>query len=114
MLDVGDLSNRLGDDSKDVLDLVLGVTQVINRNLLVQLNYSFSSADGYLNDPYKIVSLVDPVTGDPVARIPTPGVDGPSHEYLFESGRPSGQNTVFSARPSTTWVAMFSMRPIVT
>lgn len=85
MLDVGDLSNRLGDQSKDVLDLVLGVTQVINRNLLVQLNYSFSKADGYLNDPFKIVSLVDPGSGDPIARIPTPGVDGPSHQYLFES-----------------------------
>lgn len=85
MLDVGDLSNRMGDQSKDVLDLVLGVTQVINRNLLVQLNYSFSKADGYLNDPFKIVGIVDPTTGDPVIRIPTPGVSGPSHEYLFES-----------------------------
>lgn len=85
MLDVGDLSNRMSKQDKDVLDLVLGLTQVVNRNLLVQLNYSYSKADGYLNDPYKIVSLVDPVTGDPVPRIPTPGVDGPSHDYLFES-----------------------------
>ena len=87
MLDVDDLSNRLGNQDKDVLDLVLGISQVVNRNLVVQMNYSFSSADGYLNDPYKIVSIVDPVSGDPVARTPTPGVDGPSHEYRFE-GRP--------------------------
>ena len=85
MLDVDDLSNRTGKQDKDVVDLVLGVSQVVNRNLLVQLNYSLSNADGYLNDPYKIVSIVDPVSGDPVARIPTPGVDGPSHQYLFES-----------------------------
>jgi hypothetical protein len=85
MPDLGDLSNRTGTKSKDVIDLVVGVSQVINRNLLIQLNYSFSNADGYLNDPYKIVSLVDPVTGDPVPRVPTPGVDGPSHEYRFES-----------------------------
>lgn len=85
MLDVGDLSNRTGDQDKDILDVVVGVTQVVNRNLLLQLNYSYSAADGYLNDPYKVVSLVDPVTGDPVARVPTPGVDGPSHEYRFES-----------------------------
>jgi len=85
MLDVGDLSNRMGDQDKDVMDLVLGVSQVVNRNLVVQLNYSWSNADGYLNDPYKIVSLVDPLTGDPVPRVPTPGIDGPSHEYLFES-----------------------------
>ena len=87
MLDVGDLSNRLGDQIKDVLDVVLSVTQVINRNLLVQANYSFSNSSGYLNDPYKILSVVDPVTGDPIPRTPPPGEEGPSHEYLFE-GRP--------------------------
>lgn len=85
MEEINNLSNRMGDQSKDVIDLVLGVSQVVNRNLVVQANYSYSSADGYLNDPFKIVSLVDPGTGDPVARTPTPGVDGPSHVYLFES-----------------------------
>ena len=85
MLDVGDLSNRSGEQNKDIFDIVLGVTQVINRNLLVQLNYSFSDASGYLNDPYKILSIVDPVSGDPVPRPATPGVAGPSHEYRFES-----------------------------
>lgn len=86
MSEVGDLSNRMGEQDKDVIDLVFGVSQVINRNLVVQLNYSFSSADGYLNDPYKIVSLVDPITGDPVPLPPT-GAEQPSHQYLFE-GRP--------------------------
>jgi hypothetical protein len=85
MLDVGDQSSKLGDESKDVLDLVLGVTQVINRNALMQLSYSFSDSSGYLNDPYKILALVDPVTGDPVPRTPGPGVDGPLHEYRYES-----------------------------
>ena len=48
------------------MDLIAGVTQVIDENSLFQFNYSFSMADGYLNDPYKIVSVVDPVTGAPV------------------------------------------------
>jgi hypothetical protein len=87
MRDVGDLSNRMGEQDKDVVDVVLGVTQVISKNLLVQLNYSFSDSSGYLNDPYKVVSLVDAVTGDVVPRTPTPGVAGPSHEYVWE-GRP--------------------------
>ena len=87
MLDVDDLSNRLGNGSKDVVDLLLGVTQVINRNLLVQVNYSYSDSSGYLSDPYKVLSVVDPITGDTLVRTPTPGVDGPSHEFLFE-GRP--------------------------
>ena len=86
MLDVDDLSNRLsGDQSKDIFDVVLGVTQIASRNLLFQLNYSFSDSSGYLNDPYKFLSLVDAVTGDPIVRTPTPGIDGPSHENRFES-----------------------------
>jgi len=85
MGNIGDLANRLGDQSKDIVDVVLGVTQVVNRDLVMQLNYSYSAADGYLNDPYKIVSLVDGDTGETLLFEPTPGVEGPSHQYLFES-----------------------------
>lgn len=85
MLDTDDLSNRIGKVDKDIIDIVAGLTQVINRNLLVQINYSFSDASGYLNDPYKIVSIVDPISGDPLPRTPAPGTAGPSHQYLFES-----------------------------
>lgn len=85
MFEVGNTSNRRGDQDKDVVDVVLGVTQVINRNLVVQANYSLSKSDGYLNNPYKILSLVDPVSGDTLTRPVTPGLQGPSHEYLFES-----------------------------
>jgi len=85
MLDVGDLSNRTGKESKDVIDFILGVSQVVSRNLLVQLNYSFSDNSGYLTDPYKIISVVDGVTGDTVPRTPPPGAVGPSHTFLFES-----------------------------
>jgi hypothetical protein len=84
MLNVGDLSNRGSDDSKTIVDVVLGVTQVISRNLLVQVNYSYSDSSGYLSDPYKIVSVVDAVTGDAVPVAPTPGVDGPSHLNFHE------------------------------
>lgn len=81
MLGVGDLSNRLvSDQSKDVTDFLLGVTQVINRQTIVQLNYSLSQSDGYQNDPYKILSVVDGVTG-----LPVPGPAGSGlNLYLFE------------------------------
>jgi hypothetical protein len=85
MADVGDRSNRLGDQNKDVVDVVLGFTQVLSRRLVVQANYSFSDSSGYLTDPYKILSIVDGTTGDLVPRTPPPGQRGPSHEYLFES-----------------------------
>ncbi len=61
-------------DSKSVLSVVAGITQVMNRRWLLELNYSIGFNKGYQNDPYKIVSVVDPVTGGPL-------------QYLYE-GRP--------------------------
>lgn len=77
--DVDDnLVGRRGSQSKDVTDLLVGITQVIKRNTIVQLNYSLSKSDGYLSDPYKLLSIVDPVLGDPVAAAPELGID-----YLY-------------------------------
>jgi hypothetical protein len=66
-------------ESKTVADALLGITQVIGPRTLLQLNYSFSDASGYLNDPYKLLSVVDPVTGELA-----PGPTGGSGLYLFE------------------------------
>jgi len=66
---------------KDVFDGVVGVTQVLDRKTLLRLNYSFSHASGYLNDPYKLLSVVQPRSatdpGEPVT-------------YLYE-GRPDNR-----------------------
>lgn len=87
MLDVGDTSNKTGGEDKDIFDIVLGVTQVVSRRMIVQLNYSFSDNSGYLTDPYKFLSLVDGTTGDTLDRILPlpPGAEGPSHEFRFEN-----------------------------
>jgi hypothetical protein len=85
MLDVGDDSSKAGTDSKDVLDVLLGLTQVLGPSTVLRVNYSFSDSSGYLTDPYKILSVVDPVTGEPLARTPAPGESGPSGVYLYES-----------------------------
>jgi hypothetical protein len=82
MLSGANNGNKLGGQSKDVVDVLLGVTQVINRHTLVQFNYSLSQSDGYLTDPYKILSVVDPVLGDPVAAPPGAGID---YRYLYEN-----------------------------
>ncbi|ESQ85236.1 hypothetical protein AEAC466_05865 [Asticcacaulis sp. AC466] len=58
--------------SKTVVNAVLGVTQVMNRNWLAQVNYSVGSANGYQTDPYRLISVVDGTTGAPV-------------RYLYES-----------------------------
>jgi hypothetical protein len=65
--------------SKDVADLLVGVTQILSRRSLLELSYSYGKADGYLTEPYKILSVVDPVTG-----IPVPGPDGAPFLYLYE------------------------------
>jgi hypothetical protein len=84
MLDVGNNSNkRDGSESKDVLDLLLGFTQVLNRTTVLRVNYSYSDSSGYLNDPYKLLSVVDPLTGDTLSRVPIG--QGPDGVYLFES-----------------------------
>ncbi len=85
MLEVDKQTNKRGDDSKDILDVLLGVTQVIDRNTVVQLNYSYSDASGYLNDPYKILSVVDATSGDTLLFTPPPGSAGPDGVYRYEN-----------------------------
>lgn len=61
---------RVGaDEDRQVIDLLVGVTQIINRSSLFQVNLSYSMADGYLTDPFKVVSIVDETTGEPVQLI---------------------------------------------
>lgn len=46
-------------EHKTTAELTLGVTQVINRNVVMQLNYSYAQVDGYQTDPFKLVSVVN-------------------------------------------------------
>ena len=63
---------RLGkDDTKTTADIMIGFTQVINRRMVAQLNYSYSMVDGYLNDPYKRLSRVN--------------ANGETLDYVYES-----------------------------
>lgn len=54
---------RAASEEKNQIDLQLGITQVLSRETLLQLNYVRGDASGYMTNPYKIVSEVDPVTG---------------------------------------------------
>lgn len=44
---------------KTTIDVLVGFTQTINKRTIMQLNYGFSASDGYLNDPYKVLSSVN-------------------------------------------------------
>lgn len=46
-------------DDKLVLDGLIGVTQVLSRHSLLQVNFNIGLDKGYLTDPYKIISIAD-------------------------------------------------------
>jgi hypothetical protein len=79
-----------GEDSetKTGVDAIFGVTQVLTRRALTQLNYSIGLSSGYLTDPYKVLSVVDGTTGTTV-------------DYRFES-RPDSR-----LRQSLYWKTVY-------
>ena len=46
-------------ETKTVVDLLFGVTQVLSRQSLLQVNYTIGRNSGYLTDPYKLLSVID-------------------------------------------------------
>jgi hypothetical protein len=51
---------RLGDsDNKSTVDVLFGLTQIINRRMLMQFNLGVSQISGYSTDPYKVLSIVN-------------------------------------------------------
>jgi hypothetical protein len=103
--------NRSGSsETKTISDFIIGVTQIVNRKTIIQLNYTFGMTDGYQNDPYKIVTVVDPLTGLPT--LPTMAAAG-DLPYVYEKRPDSRQrNALFfnSAHHLTEDVIHFSYR----
>ena len=58
-----------GANSKRVTTLLLGASQILTRRWLVALDGSHTNENGYLTEPYKVLSLMDPVTGAPVGEL---------------------------------------------
>ncbi len=65
--------------SKTQAGFVLGITEVMTRRWLSELDYSYDMQSGYMNDPYRILSVVDPTSGEPTG-------------YLYEN-RPKSRNS---------------------
>lgn len=72
---------------KVITDVILGVSQVLSRRAIAQFNYSFSFADGYLNDPYKLLSVVNESSGELL-----PSSDGKGGRYVYEN-RPNSRTS---------------------
>lgn len=67
------------DDTRFWGEVLSGITQVINRETIKVFNYGYSQSTGYHNDPYKITSVIDDLTGELVAGDSLPG------NYLYEN-----------------------------
>lgn len=78
----GDTRRNDGEDSKDTIDVIAGVTQVVNRRWVTQFNLSLSQINGYLTDPYKVVSQVD-TTGTATAQLYENRPDSRAKQALF-------------------------------
>lgn len=66
-------------EAKNSIDLLVGVTQVLSRQSLLQINLGLGKRIGYLTDPYKYISVVD-------------NADGRIQDILYEK-RPEDKNT---------------------
>jgi hypothetical protein len=85
-------------DSRNVVDLLFGVTQVIDRSSLFQVNLSLSESDGYHTDPYNLVSVVDDVSGEPVDQLFEGRPDSRSRQSLYGKYRKTlANNDIFTA-----------------
>ncbi len=85
--------------SKTVSDFLFGITQVLGRKTLLQVNYGYGKSSGYLTDPYKVLSVVDStnaVSPDPNCGVLAIDTNGDC-AYLHES-RPDSR-----VRQSVYW-----------
>lgn len=79
-----------GSEDKRVADLLVGVTQVLDRNTILQMNYSLSRSTGYLTDPYKLITLAlgsGLLAGDPVDYLHESRPDERLKHALFWEGK---------------------------
>jgi len=58
-----------GSNSKRVTTAMLGLSQIFTRRWMMALNASRTSEQGYLTEPYKVLSVVDGTTGLPVGDL---------------------------------------------
>jgi hypothetical protein len=57
-------ANSTLDQTKDTVDLMLGVTQVLSPSTLLTLNLSVGQVNGFISDPYKVVEMNGVLKGE--------------------------------------------------
>jgi hypothetical protein len=54
---------------KRVTTGMVGLSRVLSRRWLAGINFTRTLERGYLTEPYKVISLIDPATGDPLGQL---------------------------------------------
>ncbi|MEN8678740.1 MAG: DUF3570 domain-containing protein [Akkermansiaceae bacterium] len=76
-------TNNLNDEDKDTFDFNFGVSQILSRNTILDLNLGYGHNRGYLGDPYRRISQQKTVIVDgPFGPIPVDGT------FNFAENRP--------------------------
>lgn len=61
----------LENGNKVTIDTIFGVTKVLNRRTLGQLNFTTGFSEGYLTDPYKLISRTEVLPAGGIAELNT-------------------------------------------
>lgn len=85
----------IGKQSKQIFDLILGFTQITDKYSFISVLFSAGQQKGYLTDPYKVISVVDDITGAPVSF-------AASHPNF-----PSLQKLLYEKRPDIKDISAF-------
>ena len=76
----------LSDQDKNTYDFFAGVSQILGKNTLVTANLTLGYAEGYLNDPYKLIQRTTIITiPGPVGPIEVPVVN------VYRENRPDSR-----------------------
>jgi hypothetical protein len=79
----GNRPGTLGSAPKNVFDFIAGATQIIDRRTLMQVNFTYGHISGYQTDPYKLLSVIDPATGDPTTYLYERRPDTRTRQAMF-------------------------------
>lgn len=81
-------TSNFQDEDKDTFDLNFGVSQILGRNTLLDVNFGYGRSTGYLGDPYRSISQIQTV-------VVTPPIGGPisiTDTFNYAENRPDEQH----------------------
>ncbi len=81
-------------ENKTTYDLLMGYTQILTRNWILQTNLSLGYSTGYMNDPYKFVTIFDDAPGATL---------GDPTSYIYENRPDSRLKTSIYVASKNTW-----------